>query len=119
MGYYSDVAVRIEIAEGYDVNKVIENFKENFNNEYEVFDLENHLHYVKRGIVICGYSLKWYDSFGDVQAFYKWCEEQEADNENIEGIHFVRIGEDLDDIEERVYGELWDYIHIRRDFEWD
>ena len=125
MSYYSDVAVRIEVSEGYDVNKVIEDFKENFNNEYEVFDLERCLEISSDNQVVTFwvYGIKWHDWFDEVKALFKWFAKQEEQIElclgDIKGIQFVRIGERLDDNEDIVYGNLNEYIHISRSFEWE
>ena len=75
--------------------------------------------------------LKWYDSFPDIQAindFMDWCEgeevptgEQNADGEDIttygaEFFRFVRLGEEMDDNEQR--GDaFWGDVGISRSIE--
>ena len=60
-------------------------------------------------------SIKWYESYAGVQAiqeFLSWCEVCEAgDLDAMDHIRFVRIGEELDDVDMVGYG--FD-IHVER-----
>ena len=69
-------------------------------------------------------SIKWYDSFEEVEAiedFMDWCECEELELDD--GIHsamdffrFVRIGEEMDDVVERGMG-FWS-VGVRRAISW-
>ena len=69
-------------------------------------------------------TIKWYDSFEEVQAiedFLDWCECEELELDD--GIHsamdfvrFVRIGEEMDDVVERGMG-FWS-VGVRRSILW-
>ena len=56
--------------------------------------------------------IKWYDSFEEVQAiedFLDWCESERVDVDGKDTdadqfVQFIRIGEELDDMESRGYG---------------
>ena len=68
-------------------------------------------------------SVKWYDSYEEVQAivdFMDWCESEKVgegdDAEDADAFfRFVRAGEDSDDSETRGYG--FDRIYITREIE--
>ena len=67
-------------------------------------------------------STKWYDSYEDVKAHHKLLEmAEEMPHELFNGYHFVRIGEEVDDIETR-YGGVeppYDAINIHRSIDFD
>ena len=71
-------------------------------------------------------SIKWYDSYEGISAiedFLDWCDSedvpsQDAKGERVDGdecYRFVRVGEELEDIEERGSG-FWD-VGVRRSIE--
>lgn len=58
-------------------------------------------------------SIKWYDSYPEVIAHNKLMEmAEEMPSELCNGYHFVRIGEELDDLETRYGGDQPPYDHI-------
>ncbi len=69
-------------------------------------------------------SIKWYDSFEEVEAiedFLDWCEceELELGDESrsaMDFFRFIRIGEDTDDVVERGHG-FWS-VGVRRAISW-
>lgn len=68
--------------------------------------------------------IKWYDSYEEVQAiedFMNWCDSETievhgAEVEANEYFSFIRIGEELEDVEQRGYGQ-WD-VHVVRGIEY-
>ena len=136
MGYYSDVRIRTS-KKGYEelknyIDKVIyskRNSLENFNN-YD-YNLLNHTDIQKdvkvqynneepRDEVYIGFnSLKWYDGYEDVDAIMNGLDHL---GEKGYSYHFIRIGEDYDDIEEKYIKSSLeneydvDYIEINRSF---
>lgn len=63
--------------------------------------------------------VKWYESFPEVQALndlYQFFEEMNVDESSAErgwfSGKFVRVGEELDDNEEKAFGNGWDYDSI-------
>ncbi len=76
----------------------------------------------EEGVVLFRWDcVKWYDSFEEVRAiedFMDWCESEDIDVDGTEAhageyFRFVRIGEEVDDIEVRGYG-FWDVGVERR-----
>ena len=83
--------------------------------------------YEEKGSMLFAWScIKWYDSYEGVRAiedFLDWCDSedvpsQDAKGERVSGdecYRFVRVGEELEDIEERGSG-FWD-VGVRRSIE--
>lgn len=64
---------------------------------------EDHFGWEEGAFVLYGADWKWYESFPDVQAWNDlW--DQMKEIKGISG-YFCRVGEELDDIEEREFGE--------------
>ena len=86
-----------------------------------------HEDYEEKGNMLFAWDgIKWYDSFEEIRAiedFLDWCDVEEVphpvdDDETIAGdecYRFVRIGEEVEDIEERGSG-FWD-VGVRRSIE--
>ena len=67
-------------------------------------------------------NVKWYDSYPEVQAHDKLLSmAEEQSPEMCNGYHFVRLGEEFDDIETRYAGENppYDSINIHRSVDFD
>jgi len=66
-------------------------------------------------------NVKWYEDYEDVMVHEdllslskEWADEGETANKNIGGI-FIRIGEELDDLVQEVWGEHdWEWLNIHR-----
>jgi len=66
-------------------------------------------------------NVKWYEDYEDVMVHEdllslskEWADEGETANKHIGGI-FIRIGEELDDLVQEVWGEHdWDWLNIHR-----
>ena len=86
-----------------------------------------HEDYEEKGNMLFAWDgIKWYDSFEEIRAiedFLDWCDSedvpsQDAKGERVDGdecYRFVRIGEEVEDIEERGSG-FWD-VGVRRSIE--
>lgn len=94
----------------------------------DTHDLNEHLHINKENRTISFYEsgLKWYDSFQDVKAHERlyeimedYSEEYGSDNmNNPVSCAFIRIGEEVDDVEERGGGyDPWSLMYINRSIE--
>ena len=86
-----------------------------------------HENYEEKGNMLFAWDgIKWYDSFEEIRAiedFLDWCDSedvpsQDAKGERVDGdecYRFVRIGEEVEDIEERGSG-FWE-VGVRRSIE--
>ena len=86
-----------------------------------------HEDYEEKGNMLFAWDcIKWYDSYEEIRAiedFLDWCDSedvpsQDAKGERVDGdecYRFVRIGEEVEDIEERGSG-FWD-VGVRRSIE--
>ena len=122
MGYRSDVTVLIYPDNGeqnearYDMLKLVMNTT--FKSAYEAWDdhfewLDSH-----RVLKFAIESIKWYDSYPDVQNFARMLD----DLGEMEGLNyeFMRVGEDYDDIEQQHRGnDLQYHISLARSIEVD
>lgn len=124
MGYRSDVKVLIDIPcrKASDVAKEIarktEHKSEYSKDVYQLFD--KFLVDKKENILILeAIDTKWYEDFDEVKEFYDWlAETSDKFDKGMEGgIHFLRIGESYDDVEEIVYGDPKEYLQLYRDIE--
>jgi hypothetical protein len=119
MGYRSDVKALIYPVSGehnllnYDKLKTLMNttFKDVFdawNDEYFKWNDEN------RVLEFSADSIKWYDGYPDIQKFAKFLTEvHELEYE----YEFIRLGEDMDDIEEDSTGDSQGFLYVSRSIE--
>ena len=79
-------------------------------------DAERVMDYDEEGSVLFRWDhIKWYDSYEEIQAiedFMDWCDSEDievegADHAAMDFFRFVRIGEEMDDVEQRGMG-FWD-----------
>ena len=140
MGFRSDVAIRLELPKGMKSEDVLSKLGEFTNNDYtNLFDSIKAKNITEdvECILLVAESVKWYGSYADVKGvenFLNWFEKEIDNNETLldtnnfyiggklnfhfyGAYHFVRIGEDLTDIEEHQYGNLWDWIYIIREID--
>jgi len=119
MGYRSDVKALIYPVSGehnllnYDKLKTLMNttFKDVFdawNDEYFKWNDEH------RVLEFSADSIKWYDGYPDVARFTRFLSEvQELEYE----YEFIRLGEDMDDVEEDSTGDSEGYLYVSRSIE--
>ena len=120
MGYRSEVAVRIEVPTSTTAKELIERIEKDYVKLNDLFDdvvvdkefnfevIKLHTDYVK-----------WYDTFDDVYAFHRFLDDFGDECEEEKGAyHFIRIGEDLSDIDERCVGDLYSYMSMTRFVDW-
>jgi len=119
MGYRSDVKALIYPVSGehnllnYDKLKTLMNttFKDVFdawNDEYFKWNDEH------RVLEFSADSIKWYDGYPDVARFTRFLNEvQELEYE----YEFIRLGEDMDDVEDDSTGDSEGYLYVSRSIE--
>ena len=88
-------------------------------------DAERVMDYSEEGAVLFRWDwLKWYDSYEEVRAiedFMDWCDSEDIDvggdtHAAMDFFRFVRIGEEMDDVEARGHG-FWD-VGVARSIEY-
>lgn len=116
MGYRSDVKVLIDIPskKAEDLGKEIEKATLiNGHSAFGEYQIDK-----KNNLLICEAKwVKWYEDFDEIKAFNDWIGNKQEEFENgLEGgIHFIRMGESLEDNEELIYGDPQHYLQIVRD----
>lgn len=86
------------------------------NDDYEDNTLE--LDKEKRRITIIFPDIKWYESYQDVDSYMALFHSVKPYEDYIDAI-YLRIGEDLEDMEEEVYGDGYQLASIERHIEID
>jgi len=123
MGYRSDIAYTIRF-EGDDDKKNRQSFytflaEAKSKDEYKIALEEVDIDEKRLRFNYKIQSVKWYDSFLDVQShdnFFALGVEYAAGADNTIAGSFLRIGEDSSDIEERSFGDYdYDWVHVSRE----
>ena len=115
MGYRSEVGILITLPENTTKNEIIKELasewkEEEFNDCFSVVELNEG----KCVYIHTEYDLKWYeDIYEDVKGTMEWINDFE-ERYDTGGVHFLRIGENLDDTEEIIVGEPERYIEFYR-----
>ena len=122
MGYRSDVAYVIGFPDSRRLNEFIAvvmavggEHKVNALKECDIDRENNRINFFQD-------SVKWYDSYEDVQGHEGLLEFAVEQNPDENGWVFIRIGEETGDIEERQDGNidnLWDCLRVSRTIEAD
>ena len=112
MGYRSNVAVVITAENKF--KKYLEELKTNevMRPLIEEADFADN---GEDGIRLSWSSIKWYNYLGtypEIIAFEEWLDKITEDEGT--SYHFVRVGEELDDIEEKIEGDPKYWIYIER-----
>ncbi len=113
MGYRSDVYCEIKL-KGKTAAEVKQDV-ENFMGKYKLYDIFDEVYKTSdESLCVIAHSVKWYDDFEDVQAFESYISHIDDDLHDDETfIYFCRIGEDVDDVEERGIGRnVWSDTHM-------
>lgn len=124
MGYYSEVALRVQPKPDTNIN-----VRECFENamrvrlSHEVAEwIIQHVEYIghldNRYTTIVLYGVKWYSDFDERRAFEDWCNEL-SNNEDIEGFQYCVMGEEDGDFFEICEGILDHYITVYRELDLD
>jgi len=115
MGYRSDVCLCIEKNKAAELKAryTMGNLPEAwvlFRDDAGIFEYyEDHNSF----LVWSTYGVKWYPDYEDIQAVHEILDDLDAENPNLYGM--IRIGEEVDDIEE--WGEPWEFgLHVERGF---
>jgi hypothetical protein len=124
MGYYSDVALRVQPKQNTNIN-----VREYFENAMKARLSPDAAEWIIRHIDVIGhpdncyttivlYGVKWYSDFEERHALEDLCNEL-YDNEDIEGFQYCVMGEDDGDYFEICEGILEHYISVRRELDLD
>ena len=113
MGYRSEIGCLVTCPKHVAGSKIISRFKKAFGEDFDAcFDVKQFSNGEDSFVYIHGDWLKWYeDSYSDVMAFMDIVHTWE-DHYKTGGVHFVRIGESLGDIEEDYRGDPQQYIEV-------
>lgn len=132
MGYRSEIAIRIEVPTCTTAEKLLERINKDYVILEKLFDeivvkQEAYFEAIKFEVIKLHASyVKWYDSFNDVCNFNRFlddfgdeCEETNEELKQDGAYHFLRIGEDWGDIEEKYRGNLFSYMSLVRSIDWE
>lgn len=119
MGYRSDIGILITLPENVSAKEIIDKFRKAYGEEDfdDYFEVDEDV----RGCVYLHVSdVKWYEGkdFGykevnNVMELVRNWEEHFKTG----GIHYIRIGEAYDDLEEIVNGDVEEYLGVSRTIE--
>ena len=116
MGYRSEIGILVTLPRGVKAKTMVEKLfskwdKEDFENVFEVKERYEEFNYV---YIHSKYDIKWYDTcYEDVKATMNFIRDFE-NHYKTGGIHFVRIGENNDDLEEEYKGDCERIIEVQR-----
>lgn len=133
MGYRSEIAIRIEVPSCTTAEELLERINKDYTILEELFD---EIVVAKEGVIevikLHASYVKWYHHYTDISMFEQFLEDFEEEIEQREedddktdfnnhngAYHYIRIGEEYGDIEERCRGDLCDYMGICRYIEWE
>lgn len=116
MGYRSDIGMLITLPENVSAKEIVDRFRKawgekDFETDFEVDE-------DVRGCVFLHIDdVKWYENFYEevdnvMEIVNNW-----EDTYKTGGIHFVRIGEEYDDVEEIVKGDVKEFLGMSRTIE--
>lgn len=116
MGYRSGVSILITLPENVSARKVINKFKKAWGEDFKDYFTTD-----DKSVDGCLYigtkeDLKWYTGcygFEEVNRFMEIVNHWEEHFET-GGIHFIRLGENYDDVEEIVSGDVMEYLSLNR-----
>ena len=115
MGYRSDISILITLPEKVSAEEVIDKFRKAWDRQEADFDKYFEINQNVNGCVFLGISdVKWYEyTFEEVtnvmELVRHWDEHYESG-----GVHYIRLGEDYEDIEEIVSGDCEEYLSLVR-----
>ena len=122
MGYRSEVAVRFDLPSkfGNDVKGFLEEIKKqtgikNLNDLFDGYYTDKFYSEEDNVVILYAEYVKWYSGFyDDVDKFEEFMNDFEDFYED-GAVHFVRIGENLEDIEEKIIGDPSGYLDVIRE----
>ena len=134
MGYYSDIYVRIENLKNKTCIDMLYLISDIYNQRYQKYapnsKPKNNFEFIHdtnatirmnetfQAITLVIRGAKWYESYPEVDSFMSMLNELDElyeDEGSIVGAHFIRIGEDYDDIEDKIYGSPNEYMNVIRE----
>lgn len=108
MGYRSEVGVLITVPDKVNSDKLVKKIN-SLINDYDSVEFYNK--YGGRFVYLRWDWVKWYDSFDDIHDFMEFLGSWPY---KTGGVHFMRIGESSEDVEEAFYGSPQEYIDLHR-----
>lgn len=113
MGYRSEVGVLITVPAKVNSDKLVKKLRrvygECFDDDFDSVEVYNR--YDNRLIYLHADWIKWYESYDDIHAFMEFLGMWPY---KTGGVHFLRIGESADDVEESYYGDPQEFIDLHR-----
>lgn len=105
MGYRSDIAIMLYAHKAEDAS-VLKVWFEQFQEGIREHLYDNRIAYNERGILFHAECTKWYDQYIDVQFIENILRQfidvfQTQDTQRAYNYEYIRIGEDMDDVEEK------------------
>ena len=114
MGYRSEIGILITIPEETNSDELISKIKDLWGDDfYDCFSVKKFSEGKYNFLTFHSNWIKWYGTYTCVMNVENFIENWE-DNYKTGGIHFIRIGEDYDDFEEKYYGTPEKYIDCVR-----
>jgi len=118
MGYRSEIGVMVTMPKHAKYEDIIKRFRKGWNDDEDFdhcFDIKTKEYYGDRFIFIrTKVDLKWYEgTFKEVDNFMKVIRNW-TNNYKTGGVHYVRIGESVDDLEEEIFGDIEECVQIQR-----
>lgn len=112
MGYRSEVGVLFTLPTNKTIEQVIKEllfYYPDLKEDFSITTINEDKEYL---FIRTKFDLKWYKNFTDVKDFmgylYDFGELKDA------GVHYLRIGENYEDIEEIIYGKPLKYLKLER-----
>ena len=113
MSYRSEVGCLITVQNKVNSGKLLKRLEkvygECFSSDFDV--VKEYRRYTSRCIYLHADWIKWYGCFEDISAFMDFIGSWPY---KTGGVHFVRIGESVDDVEEACYGDPQEFLDICR-----
>lgn len=125
----SDMALRIQVNEKENVEKVVKEFEQFVSQNpkakiflnFDAYGNNKEIDEQKNFITYYWFYIDWDNLFDFEQQLKRWLNDTYLEiNEgegDVDGFHFIRIGEELDDIEEITEGYLARYLNLKREIE--
>ena len=116
MGYRSEIGILVTIPKTTSAKKILEKMfskwdKNEFKDLFEVTKFNRE--HIKFVYVNTKYDLKWYECFEEVKTTMDFINDFNKHYKS-GGIHYLRVGENYDDVDEIVVGDPFEYIHLHR-----
>ena len=110
MGYRSEVDILINLPKHVSAQKMVDKFKKAWGEDFDIVDTTS----VKNCVFLSIDWVKWYEgTYKEVDNIMKLVNRWES-HYKTGGIHFVRIGESIEDTEEIISGDCERILNVER-----